>query len=221
MMVKQTIFGRRVSSGLHSKGGAASTEKRVFVLPGIGGKMIGTALFASYMIAAVLTSCAALSYAEWPSVFTNAAFISFYCKRAFLKSGIGIGHFVRMMIQWAFMTLYMTGRSTGVSTAGFAATSKTGLDGRASREKWMKNRPRDDLNIARDGPVGLRFKGDFAIGWLYDFIGRIHWRVRHVEHVRTCSMNHSTWTLSSIRLCYMRNNQRRKCVLRRVYLDTS
>jgi hypothetical protein len=222
MMVKQTVFGRRVSSGLHSKGGTASAEKRVFVLTGIGGKMIRTALFASYMIAAVLTSCAALSYAEWSSVLAKAAFISFYYKRAFLKSGTEIGHFVRMMIQWAFLTPYMTGSSTGVSTAGFAATSITGLHvSRASCEKWMKNRPRDDLNIARDGPVGLRFKGDFANGWLYDFIGMIHWSDRHFEHVRTCRMNHSTWTLSSIRLCCERNRQRRKYVLRRVYLDTS
>jgi APA family basic amino acid/polyamine antiporter len=92
---------------LYSIGVAALIGTGIFVLTGVAAKPAGPALFLSFIIAGVIASFTALSYAELSSMFPSAGASYVYCKQAFTTLGKGFGEFVGAIVGWTLMTQYV------------------------------------------------------------------------------------------------------------------
>jgi basic amino acid/polyamine antiporter, APA family len=101
-------LSRRLSFfDLWSIGVASLIGAGIFVLTGIAAGQAGPALFLSFLIAGVVATLTALSFAELAALYPKAGASYVYCREAFTTLSPRVGEFVSVVVGWTLMTQYV------------------------------------------------------------------------------------------------------------------
>lgn len=103
----QKLTGKLTFFDLWSLGVASLVGAGVFVLTGIAAGKAGPALFLSFLIAGIIATLTALSFAELSAIYPNAGASYVYCREAFSALSSQVGELVSVVVGWTLMTQYV------------------------------------------------------------------------------------------------------------------